>query len=513
MKRLIFLGLFVAATAWALPTQKINVTGSAGLNVLKAGDTMTGPLVNSTNGAASTPPFSLTGTIFTGGSATTTKPHLLIEPAGTTSTAWNTSGTLLGVNGPTGYTGLLADFQVSGTSKAYVTNGGTVSGNAIQSGQFFPASNNTTLQLGLTRSYSTASTTAVAIGNNTHSQSSGTNIAVSIIPTINTSGTAANTDLLINRTQTATGSGAQNLIDAQVGGTSKFKVDNTGSVTTAVAIPATSGGTAQSTYTTGDTLYSSGTNALSKLAIGSAGQHMVVSGGVPAWEDFLSPSKYVAFYDDFLGGGTLGSPYFASIVNGTSASVGTTATAGNGATVARPGTVVFYAGSTSGSGYAQLYGDSRNALLSFSGGSITYETALVIYALSNGTTRFRIDAGMIAEIAPSSSIANGCYFTYSDTINSGNWQFNCTTASSTTSVDTGIAASTSWVKLGFVMNAAGTSVQAYVNGSAAGSAITTNIPTGNGVTFVWQINKTVGTGVAQFTIDYLKFLDVLTSAR
>jgi hypothetical protein len=44
------------------------------------------------------------------------------------------------------------------------------------------------------------------------------------------SGTAANTDLLINRTQTAVGSGAQLLIDAQVGGVSKFSVSNVGDV-------------------------------------------------------------------------------------------------------------------------------------------------------------------------------------------------------------------------------------------------------------------------------------------
>jgi hypothetical protein len=189
-----------------------------------------------------------------------------------------------------------------------------------------------------------------------------------------------------------------------------------------------------------------------------------------------------------------------------------TAAAGNGATAARPGTIVFYAGSTSGSGYAQLYGNSGNPLLLAGGGTVTYETAVVIYALSNGTTRYRIDVGLINEAAPTSAITTGCYFTYSDTINSGNWQFNCTAASSTTSVDTGIAASTSWVKLGFIMDAAGTSVQAYVNGSAAGSAITTNIPSA-GTTFIWQINKTVGTGIAQFTMDYVKLMDVLTTAR
>lgn len=45
-----------------------------------------------------------------------------------------------------------------------------------------------------------------------------------------TSGTASNTDLLVNRTETAIGSGTQLLIDAQVGGVSKFNVDHTGSL-------------------------------------------------------------------------------------------------------------------------------------------------------------------------------------------------------------------------------------------------------------------------------------------
>jgi hypothetical protein len=43
------------------------------------------------------------------------------------------------------------------------------------------------------------------------------------------------------------------------------------------------GGTHQSTYTTGDTLYASAANTLSKLAIGTAGQVMTVAGGVPSW--------------------------------------------------------------------------------------------------------------------------------------------------------------------------------------------------------------------------------------
>ena len=44
------------------------------------------------------------------------------------------------------------------------------------------------------------------------------------------------------------------------------------------------GGTNQSTYTTGDVLYASAANTLSKLGIGTAGQVLTVSGGVPTWQ-------------------------------------------------------------------------------------------------------------------------------------------------------------------------------------------------------------------------------------
>lgn len=48
-------------------------------------------------------------------------------------------------------------------------------------------------------------------------------------------------------------------------------------------LPATNGGTAQSTWTTGDLLYASATNTLAKRAIGSTGEVLTVVGGVPTW--------------------------------------------------------------------------------------------------------------------------------------------------------------------------------------------------------------------------------------
>jgi len=49
------------------------------------------------------------------------------------------------------------------------------------------------------------------------------------------------------------------------------------------SIGTTRGGTGQSTYTTGDILYASATNTLTKLSVGSNGQVLTVSSGVPTW--------------------------------------------------------------------------------------------------------------------------------------------------------------------------------------------------------------------------------------
>lgn len=85
------------------------------------------------NGAASAPPVSVNGTWFSGGTATTTKPQALVEPTGTASAAWSTSGTGLGVNAPSGFVGYIADFQLAGVSKAFVRYDGFLNlGGGIQ---------------------------------------------------------------------------------------------------------------------------------------------------------------------------------------------------------------------------------------------------------------------------------------------------------------------------------------------------------------------------------------------
>jgi len=97
-----------------------------------------------------------------------------------------------------------------------------------------------------------------------------------------------------------TGTGVTTALGVNVGTAGAFVVNggalgtpSTGTLTNATGLPlstgvtgtlaATNGGTAQSTYTTGDILYASATNTLSKLGIGSNGQVLTISGGVPAW--------------------------------------------------------------------------------------------------------------------------------------------------------------------------------------------------------------------------------------
>lgn len=58
--------------------------------------------------------------------------------------------------------------------------------------------------------------------------SSGTQYAVMVSPTVNQSGTAAYVGLTVDVTETTTGSGTKSLIVGNVGGTQKFRVDNTG---------------------------------------------------------------------------------------------------------------------------------------------------------------------------------------------------------------------------------------------------------------------------------------------
>jgi hypothetical protein len=144
-------------------------------------------------------------------------------------------------------TSLLIDAQVGSASKFSVDNTGRITAlSAIFNGKLdLSAIGAPTLQ----GSNSNASSIVFnqALSNNSTSPtfllktdaarslnaSTGAQVFTSLTPIYNQTGTAGGTDLLINRTETAVGSGTQLLIDAQVGGVSQFNVSNGGNVTLA----------------------------------------------------------------------------------------------------------------------------------------------------------------------------------------------------------------------------------------------------------------------------------------
>jgi uncharacterized Zn ribbon protein len=60
----------------------------------------------------------------------------------------------------------------------------------------------------------------------------------------------------------------------------------------ATTIASNKGGTGFTTYTTGDIIYASAANTLSKLSIGSSGQFLKVVAGVPAWSDTIDGGTF-----------------------------------------------------------------------------------------------------------------------------------------------------------------------------------------------------------------------------
>ena len=80
------------------------------------------------------------------------------------------------------------------------------------------------------------------------------------------------------------------------------------------ALGATFGGTAQSSYTQGDILYSSATNTLSKLGIGTVNFILTSTGSVPQW---VAPTSITVQTANNLAGGLAGSVPYQSAVDTT----------------------------------------------------------------------------------------------------------------------------------------------------------------------------------------------------
>lgn len=293
-------------------------------------------------------------------------------------------------------------------------------------------------------------------------------------------------------------------------GTANHVIINSGAglLSSEASLLETRGGTAQTSYTTGDTLYASASNTLSKRAIGVDGQISKVSAsGLPAWEDAVDPSREVRIYEDWIGDST-GSQRWLTLAVGAGAGE---ATITSQITSGHPGVVQFNTGTTatgiSGRNLGGVVAGNFTSGLIVGGGKIIIESMVRVEDLSTAGERFNTLVGLIQGV----TITDGIFIRYLEQT-SANWQLASISASTSTLTDSGVpVVADQWYKLRIEINAAGTSIDYYIDNVAVGT-ITTNIPT-VAIAPVIRHVKQAGTTPRLAYVDYYKLFQRFTSAR
>jgi hypothetical protein len=260
---------------------------------------------------------------------------------------------------------------------------------------------------------------------------------------------------------------------------------------------------AEATTTTAGTVPGIGINAINAPTATNAATLAQING--------LSRRTMSMLFTDFMGrlsGFQQTDGFVWGAQSGSGGSIGDQASEAS-----HPGINRLSTGATSASGFYGLdNASSNNAVYLLNDGTLYWEWCIRIPTLSDATNRFIVHVGCASANA---SVSTEMFsIRYSDNVNSGKFLGVCRSASSETTVDTGITVvANTWYRVGALMNANATSAQFYVDGVATGAAITTNIPTttarlGGG------IYKTVGAAAARtMDVDYTYYLKTFTTAR
>jgi len=135
-----------------------------------------------------------------------------------------------------------------------------------------------------------------------------------------------------------------------------------------------------------------------------------------------------------------------------------------------------------------------------SGGAYSVNWVINLVTLSTVPATYNAIIGLISDnLETDNPPQSGIYFSYTDTVNVGNWVINCAQGGVVTSTNTAVPASTNYVNLGFTTNAAATSVSFFIDGVLVGT-IATNIPTDPLYAFAEFFSATNDTPAAIFDL-------------
>lgn len=302
-----------------------------------------------------------------------------------TNTSWASAVTSIIVSG--GTTGLAFSgnpITSSGTllmsGVLEVTNGGTGASNASTAiNNLLPAQTGNSGKVLSTDGSNVSWTTVSGGGGGTVTSvafnpgTTGFSVTGSPITTSGTINLAGTLNIENGGTGASSQAGARSNLSAAKSGANSDITSLTGLTT---ALSASQGGTGNASYSSGDLLYASGSTTLSRRAIGTTGQVLTVSGGVPTWATPASTTSVTSI--SFGSTGLTPSTATSGVV-----SVGGTLAVTNGGT-----------GATSYSSGQLLIGNSggtltRATLTAGSGINITNGSGAITIAASGGGGQIR----------------------------------------------------------------------------------------------------------------------------
>lgn len=323
------------------------------------------------------------------------------------------------------------------------------------------------------------------------------------------------------RSLDASGAGTCNTVDVASGGT------GIGSGTSG-GIPYFSGATtiASSTALTAHGVVVGGGagTAPTSTSAGTAGQVLTSNGAGadPTFQTSGGGSSQAVFTDEFCGnvtavtqaGAMLNGWFITNAGTGAGTETNPSTTfidTENHPCIASGSTGTTNTGVTSMNGISSNTGAQFKYAL-FGTQAMSIEFIDCIEALSDGTDTYSLVEGF-GDKTDGTAPVDGCYVTYTHSVNSGNYVATCTSnsVSSTSNANVGPAVCPAYRKV--KISGTGTSVSFTFDGAAAGtSAITTNIPNSAGREFGLQFSilKSAGTTARRRVMDYAQFVKAVT---
>lgn len=220
----------------------------------------------------------------------------------------------------------------------------------------------------------------------------------------------------------------------------------------------------------------------------------------------LNPNQTIRLVDDFISNGN-DNPYGELSWRGTG-----TFTVNVQATASNPGTIecVINSGDSYGGSALNLTNDKEGIILG--AGKIVLEYIVKIVNLSSGSTnRYNLLFGL--QDNNSAPPGSGIYFIYSDNVNSGNWQLQAISASTSTTNTSIPAATDGFHRFTIIIDSTGTSAEGFIDGVSVGT-VSSNLPTSSiGPVFAIGNTGSVTTDSASVSLDQFNMTINLTTSR